>query len=87
MKHSERSDLTEVQRSVYEFMLGYFRREHSWPSMAEIAEHFGRSSPNSANEAVQQLIRKGWLERPRRGANRHYRIPGVELVFRATDAA
>lgn len=59
--------LTRRQREVFEFVRDFIRQEGYSPSLHEIGEHFGLSSPATVHKHVQHLVEKGLL---RKGWNR-----------------
>ena len=51
------------QQQVLGFMLQFLAENDQLPPMSAIAPYFGFRSPNSAQEHVNALARKGFLER------------------------
>lgn len=66
------NELTERQAEVLSFIANKSAEEGMPPTVAEITEHFGWSSQNSAHLHIDALVRKGWLLR-KRGKNRSIR--------------
>lgn len=55
--------LTMKQRLVYLFIKAYITDCGFSPSYQEIADHFGYRSLATVHEHVDNLIRRGWVER------------------------
>lgn len=71
--------LTEVERSILDFMVRYLRANTYQPSIREIGEQFGIKSTKTVSEHLQSLADKGCLERdPSR--SRGVRILSVDLT-------
>lgn len=51
--------LTERQKEIYDFVVGYRNREGMSPTRQELCDAFGFSSPNAAQDHVRNLVRKG----------------------------
>lgn len=70
--------LTELERGILEYLIGYLRRHTYQPSLREIGDRFGLKSTKTTSEYLQSLEDKGWIERsPAR--SRGIRILGLEL--------
>lgn len=70
--------LTELERGILEYLIGYLRRHTYQPSLREIGNRFGLRSTKTTAEYLQSLEDKGWIERnPAR--SRGIRILGLEL--------
>lgn len=70
--------LTDIERKILDFMVGYLRSNTYQPSIREIGERFGIKSTKTVSEHLQALAEKGFLERdPSR--SRGVRILGVDL--------
>jgi SOS-response transcriptional repressor LexA len=54
--------LTVRQKEIMQFILTYRTVHDTLPNRQRIRKHFGWSSPNSAVQAVQLLVKKGYLE-------------------------
>ncbi len=54
--------MTYVQSSVLHFMRDYQQQTGSMPTRADIARYFEWKSTNAAEEALQALQRKGYIE-------------------------
>lgn len=66
--------LTEKQAKVLEMIEGFLGRHGRPPTRQEMADHFGWSSPNAAQEYIKILARKGaikWTKRKARGVKRY----------------
>lgn len=66
--------LTDKQQSTLNFIQSYIKENKMSPTMLEIANGMGWSSPNAAQSHVDALKRKGWVK-IRRGVSR-----GLSLV-------
>ena len=53
--------LTKPQQAVLDFILGFMRRQQKPPTMREIGQHFGWTSPNATKRHLQTLVQKGYL--------------------------
>jgi len=73
--------LTYRQRDVLHFMRCFLLENDQLPPMHAIAEHFGNSSPNSAQSHINALERKGFIERNAVGKYRFVR----DRVMAATE--
>jgi len=67
--------VTHRQKEVLDFIRTRADSNQMPPTLREIAEHFGWSSPSAAQEHVTALRRKGLLE-PRKRAARSLRLVG-----------
>lgn len=67
--------VTHRQKEVLDFIRARAESNQMPPTLREIAEHFGWSSPSAAQEHVTALRRKGMLE-PRKRAARSLRLIG-----------
>lgn len=67
--------VTSRQKEVLDFIRSRADTNQMPPTLREIAEHFGWSSPSAAQEHVTALRRKGMLE-PRKRAARSLRLIG-----------
>jgi repressor LexA len=65
---TEREPLTERQADVLAFIKQHIAAKHYQPSVREIGQHFGITSPNGVICHVKALERKGYIERASRGA-------------------
>ena len=74
--------LTDHQKSVYEFIVATVISEHSTPTFAEISKSLGYKSPNTANDTVKTLIKKGWLVRRNRLKSASYKLANVEITIK-----
>lgn len=54
---------TEQEKEFYEYCQSFVEREGRWPKYREAKERFGWSSDMSVTQLLQQLYRKGWIER------------------------
>lgn len=65
MKEETRMPLTETQGRVLSVIQSW-AREHGWPpTLREICAEIGVSSPETARQHVDALVRKGYVERGR----------------------
>jgi len=70
--------LTEIERGILEYLIGYLRQHTYQPSLREIGDRFGLKSTKTTAEYLQALEDKGWIERnPAR--SRGIRILGLQL--------
>ena len=70
-------ELTERQRDVLDFIVEFLRESGYPPTIREIADHFGMSSPFGIQRHLSELQRKGYLRRES-GARRALTLsPGV----------
>jgi repressor LexA len=83
------SDLTPRQAEILDLLRSHLRETGFPPTRAEIAAHFGFSSPNAAEEHLRALERKGAIEiLP--GASRGLRIlepEGLPVIGRVAAGA
>lgn len=61
--------LTDKQQATLDFIRGYIKEHRMAPTAQEISAGMGWSSPNSAQEHIYALKRKGWVT-TRRGVSR-----------------
>ncbi len=54
---------TKRQMEVLEYMRVFFAANDQLPPVAQIAKHFGWSSPSAATEPINALMRHGLIER------------------------
>lgn len=73
--------LTNRQREVLHFMRCFLLENDQLPPMHAIAEHFGHRSPNSAQNHLNALEGKGYIERNAVGKFRFVR----DRVMAATE--
>jgi len=75
-------NLTEIERKILDYMVGYLRENTYQPSIREIGERFGIKSTKTVSEHLQALATKGFLERdPSR--SRGVKILGMDLNAQA----
>lgn len=55
--------LTERQKAVYDWMVDYRTQHGNNPTVREIAEEFGISSPNGVVAHLRAMEAKGWIAR------------------------
>jgi len=55
------TELTDIQRRVFDFVRDQLLSGHSAPSLREVCARFGWSSTRAAACHLQAVIRKGWL--------------------------
>ena len=71
--------LTDIERSILDFMVLYLRTNTYQPSIREIGQEFGIKSTKTVSEHLQALADKGFIERdPSR--SRAVRILSVDLA-------
>jgi repressor LexA len=68
-------DLTRRQEEILNLIKEWIETTGSPPTRVEIAQHFGFSSPNAAEQHLKVLAKKGVLELVP-GASRGIRLPG-----------
>ncbi|NKB89859.1 MAG: repressor LexA [Acidobacteria bacterium] len=66
--------LTKRQKETLDYIAGYVRDRGYAPTLEEIGEHFGLSSPATVYKHVQQLVSKGYLRKTRHQGR------GLEIV-------
>ena len=71
-------NLTNRQSDVLAFIRDHLIREQCTPTVREICENFGVSSPTGARCHLEALEKKGVIER-RHGENRNIRLLGVKI--------
>jgi repressor LexA len=71
-------ELTPRQAEILAFLRKFIERHHRPPTRAEMADGFGFSSPNAAEEHLRMLERKGAIEMIP-GAARGIRLKGAGL--------
>jgi repressor LexA len=54
--------LTPTQEKVLEFIYDRVRNENIAPTHKEICAHMGYKSPNSSNQVMRALVRKGRIK-------------------------
>ncbi len=59
----DKNSLTKRQQEVYFFLETYFADHQVAPTLQEICNHFGYSSPNAARQHLQLIAKKGYLVR------------------------
>jgi repressor LexA len=70
--------LTELERRVLDYIVGYLRSNTYQPSIREIGREFTIKSTKTVSELLQSLADKGWIERdPSR--SRGVRLLGLEM--------
>jgi len=67
--------LTKRQKQVLDYVQKYIKKHQYAPSLEEIADHFGLSSPSNIHEHISKLQAKGYLKR---GWNQHRAIDITE---------
>lgn len=58
-----RAPLTDMQQSVYDYIIEFIRSNRYPPTMHEICDHFNMSSVNSAAAHLDNLESKGYIIR------------------------
>lgn len=66
--------LTKRQKQILDYIGEYLETRGYAPTLEEIGDHFGLSSPATVYKHVQQLVRKGYLRKARHQGR------GLELV-------
>jgi repressor LexA len=70
--------LSELERTVLDYLVEYLRTNTYQPSIREIGREFGIKSTKTVSELLQSLADKGWIERdPSR--SRGVRLIGLEM--------
>jgi SOS-response transcriptional repressor LexA len=77
-----RAALTDKQREILRYTLGYFLAHVRYPSFREIMHAFGLASPNAVNGHIKALVKKGWLTRAKNPGDgkvmaRAYQVTGM----------
>lgn len=70
------AELTQRQREVLEFVIDRQQRFGAIPTVREIADHFGFSSPNAAAQHLRLIEKKGYI-RLLKGRARGIVVPAV----------
>jgi repressor LexA len=73
--------LTKRQKETFDFIADFVRSNGYAPTLEEIGEHFGLSSPATVYKHVQQLVSKGFLRKTRHQGR------GLEIVDTKTGPA
>jgi hypothetical protein len=68
-----KTEPTEKQRRVFEFIVEFTRRNHHQPSLWEMAEGLGYKHATSMTSHMNALERKGWIRR-RKGVARNLEL-------------
>lgn len=58
----QRRDLTKAQAGIFSYLLAYSRDNCRAPTRREIAEHFGFKSQTAAQDHLEALQRKGYVQ-------------------------
>ena len=74
-----RKPLTDNQLKVYRYIREQYEKGDSCPSYSLISRKFGNASANSANVVVNQLIKKGWLDKVD-GTKPAYKLKDVYII-------
>ncbi len=75
------SELTDLQRRVFDFVRGNLVAGRSAPTLREVAAEFGWRSKRAAGCHIEALIRKGWLA-SEPGKARSLRLVGAGRAVR-----
>jgi len=59
---SQKPPLSKKEKSILDYLLAFNQENGFMPTRQEIAEHFDFKSANSAQQYIQQLMDKGYLE-------------------------
>lgn len=79
-----RPPLTAAQRAVLAYLLSYFAEHQRFPSMREIAAHFGWANQSGPVCHLTALQRKGYLTRPTGPVTaRAYEVAGLSAAIAA----
>lgn len=70
------TELTDIQRRVFEFVRERLLAGHSAPSLRDLCDEFGWSSSRAAACHLEAIVRKGWLV-SERGKARSLRLANV----------
>lgn len=82
MNARDKSELTDAQRDVYEFICEEFVAKHRTPTVREIQARFSFRSMNSVVGHLVALRRKGWLLADgKRVVARGIRIPAARVTI------
>ena len=77
-----KDQLTDRQRQVYEFLVGFWQTRGYPPSIREVASHFGFKSTRAVVDHLGALERKGWINRTReRSRANDRRSPGCSPAW------
>ena len=68
--------LTPRQAQILDYVREYSRAHGYAPTLQEMGDRFGLSSPATVHKHVAQLVAKGYLRRARRNASRDLVVPG-----------
>jgi repressor LexA len=68
--------LTEKQKRIYEFIREYIEEKDMSPSYSEIKEYFGFSSLNAVNDHIDNLIKKGFIQKGSSNQKRSITLAG-----------
>ncbi len=66
--------LTKRQKQILDYISGYLKAEGYAPTLEEIGDHFGLSSPATVYKHVQQLVHKGYVRKAKHQGR------GIQLV-------
>lgn len=55
--------LTNRQKQILDFMIHHVENHGFPPTISEIQNHFSFKSPNSVEQYLKALVRKGWIKR------------------------
>ncbi|MBN2038815.1 MAG: transcriptional repressor LexA [Spirochaetes bacterium] len=69
--------LTEKQKRVYKFIKEYIEENDLSPSYTEIKEYFGFSSLNAVYEHIDNLVRKGFVQKGSSNQKRSITLTGI----------
>ena len=61
-KSSQKPPLSEKEKAIFEYLSDHFQSHGLIPTRQQIAENFEFRSANSAQQYIQQLVEKGYLE-------------------------
>lgn len=56
-------NLTKRQREIYDYIVSVIKNKGYQPTMREIGAAFGLSSPATAKQHIDALIKKGYLKK------------------------
>jgi repressor LexA len=73
--------LTKMQKRIYDFIVSFLAENGYAPSIVEIGEHFGLSSPATVHKHLVNLESKGLINR-QKNLSRAIELPTSELGFR-----
>jgi repressor LexA len=77
--------LTKKQKQIYDFLNGFINEHGYAPSIAEIGEHFGLSSPATIHKHLTNLEAKGLIQR-HKNMSRAIEMPHADVAPSVVEA-